>query len=88
MHVRLGRIKSRTAAALLQSRAAEAACLQIRMAVRPCLQVKPWLAVQDAEMDRLQQRFASHLEKEDRRAKADKAAYERLKRAYAASKGW
>ncbi len=44
-------------------------------------------AMQDAQFDRLQQRFAAALDKEDRRAKADKEAYERLKRAYAASKG-
>ena len=44
-------------------------------------------AMQDAESERLQQRLASHLDKADRRAKADMAAYERLKRAFAASKG-
>lgn len=43
--------------------------------------------MQDLEADRMQQRLASHLDKDERRGRADKKAYGALRRAFAASKG-
>ncbi|GAB4819856.1 hypothetical protein N2152v2_006902 [Parachlorella kessleri] len=59
-------------------------CTQLQDRV---VQLEHELRAKDGESERLQQRLAAHLDKADRRGKADKAAYERLKRAFAASKG-